>query len=215
MTPALWAASVRSMTDPNIQLFVLDEFRLSVADTDGAVSRIVRESRGNSETTVPLLTSVDDHRDVATVRGLHAGEPPEDDDRHSALDPFVSSWHPPKHYAPRIAERSQSPPTSYQLAVTESGINDPDPPLLLPRATGEGGAATGIGLLWVGQPVGTHAGLMVLLGNIGDLDATRSDQHHRAMGLSRRLGVRIYESDFGVSASLLEPGDGPQDRRDR
>jgi len=194
MTPALWAASVRSMTDPDIQMFVLDEFRLSVADTDGAVSRIVRESGVGRETAVPLLTSVDDRRDVATVRGLHAGDAAEDEDRHDSLDPFVASWHPPRHYAPRIAERSQSPATSYRLAVTESGINDADPALLLPRTTGQDGTSTDIGLLWVGQPIGTQAGLMVLLGNIGDVDATSSEERHWAVALSRRLGVRIYES---------------------
>src|SRR5256885_1764539 len=111
-------------TKNTIRVLVLEEFRLRAEDIDGAVARIVAESPRGIEPAIPLLTSVDDRRDVATLRALHAGESTESDAaQHAALDPLVSSWEVPKHYGPRITERSESPPSSFRLAVTESGIN--------------------------------------------------------------------------------------------
>jgi hypothetical protein len=87
------------------------------------VARIVARFPGGIEPPVPLLTSIDEHRDVALVRALHAGEKLETDPAHrAALDHLVASWQPVKHYGPRIAERSKTPPSHYRLAVTESGI---------------------------------------------------------------------------------------------
>src|SRR5438132_932241 len=74
-----------------IQVLVLQEFRLLAADADGAVSRIVAASPGGVEPHVPLMTSIDDRRDVATLRVLHAGEPAEPNAaQRAALDPLVS-----------------------------------------------------------------------------------------------------------------------------
>src|SRR2546421_9093541 len=82
-----------------IQLLVPEEFRLRTADLDGEAARIVAGSPRGIEPTIPLLTSIDDRRDVATLRALHAGEPSETDvAQHAALDPLVSSWAGPKHY---------------------------------------------------------------------------------------------------------------------
>src|SRR4029077_17324547 len=115
-----------STKDP-IRVLVLEEFRLRAEDIDGAAARIVAESRHGVEPLIPLLTSIEDRRDVATLRGLHAGESTESDAaQHAALDPLVSSWAVPKHYGPRITERSESPPSCFRLAVTESGINAGD-----------------------------------------------------------------------------------------
>src|SRR5881296_2740716 len=111
-------------TDNPIRVLVLEEFRLRAADVDGVAARIVAGSAHGIEPAIPLLTSIDDPRDVATLRALHAGEGTESDAaQHAALDPLVSSWGAPKHYGPRITERSQSPSSSFRLAVTESGIN--------------------------------------------------------------------------------------------
>jgi hypothetical protein len=144
------------------------------------------------------LTSIDDRRDVATLRALHAGEPTEPDAaQHAALDHLVSSWGVPKHYGPRITECSQSPPSSFRLAVTESGINDGG---TSPVTLGEGSVAGGttnraVGLVWIGAPVGTHAGLLVLLGSYGDDPrAVGADSPGWPLPLSRDLGVRIYEN---------------------
>jgi len=57
-----------------INAFVLQEFRLHTATSAAEVARIVATFSGGIEPAVPLLTSIDDHRDVATVRGLHPGE---------------------------------------------------------------------------------------------------------------------------------------------
>jgi hypothetical protein len=185
-------------TDDPIRVLVLEEFRLRTADVDGAAARIVAESPHGVEPVIPLLTSVEDRRDVATLRALHAGESTESDAaQHAALDPLVSSWAVPKHYGPRITEHSQSPPSSFRLAVTESGINAggaPQPPL--PEGSVEDETTSrAIGLLWIGAPVGTHAGLLVLLGSYGDDPrAVRDDPLGWPLPLSRDLGVRIYEN---------------------
>lgn len=185
------------LIDDPIQVLVLQEFRLRAADTDGAVARIVGSSSPGREPAVPLLTSIDDRRQVATLRALHDTEPTEPDAaQRAALDPFVSNWQPPKHYAPRITERSESPPSYYRLAVTESGINnaEPDPPAAIPRGSAQDGTSTSLGLLWIGSPVGTYAGLLTLVGSYDDRDTVKPDPRDWQLALSRNLGVRIYDS---------------------
>lgn len=184
-------------TDDPINSLVLQEFRLHDADTAGDAARIVAAFSDGIEPAVPLLTSIDDQRDVAIVRGLHAGERPEaDPEERAALDPLVASWQPVKQYGPRFTERSESPPTYYRLAVTESGINNaPSEPLpAVPPAVGRNGTETRLGLLWIGLPVGTYAGLLTLLGSDGDPDVARPEPRDWPLPLSRSLGVRIYES---------------------
>lgn len=184
-------------TDDPINALTLQEFRLHAADSAGEAARIVAAFSSGIEPAVPLLTSIDDHRDVAIVRGLHAGEEPEADPRQrAALEPFVASWQPVKQYGPRITERSQSPTTHYRLAVTESGINnaEPAPPEPVPRGTADRTMSKPVGLLWIGRPIGTYAGLLTLLGSDDDQDAQRSEPREWPLPLSRPLGVRIYES---------------------
>jgi hypothetical protein len=186
-----------SPSDP-IRVLVLEEFRLRDADDDGAAARIVAASPHGIEPAIPLLTSIEDRRNVATLRALHEGEPTESDAvQHAALDPLVSSWGVPKHYGPRVTGRSQSPPLSFRLAVTESGINSGEAPV--PVTPAEGSAADGttskaVGLVWIGAPVGTHAGLLVLLGSYDDPRAFGRDPTGWPLPLSRDLGVRIYEN---------------------
>jgi hypothetical protein len=184
-------------TENPIRVLVLEEFRLRAEDVDGAAARIVADTPHGVEPAIPLLTSLEDRRDVATLRALHAGESTEfDAKQHAALDPLVSSWAAPKHFGPRITERSQSPPLSFRLAVTESGINaGGDPPLPIPeKSTEEETASRAIGLLWIGTPVGTHAGLLVLLGSYDDPRAVWDDPSGWPLPLSNDLGVRIYEN---------------------
>ena len=207
-----------SITNP-IRVLVLEEFRLRAADVDGAVARIVAASPHGTEPAIPLLTSIEDRRDVATLRAVHAGESTDSDAaQHAALDPLVSSWGLPKHYDPRITEHSQSPASSFRLAVTESGINaggarspaslsrspgaptpsgapTPGAPTPSGAPTPEGGTTNRpVGLIWIGAPVGTHAGLMVLLGGYDDPGAVGRDPSGWPLPLSRELGVRIYEN---------------------
>jgi hypothetical protein len=180
-----------------ITSLVLQEFRLHAADTSGAAARIVAGFPGGLEASVPLLTSIDDQRDVATVRGLHAGEGTEADPaQRDLLDPLVASWRPLKHYTPRITERSESPSSYYRLAVTESGINNAESDALAPggAATAEAGSASPLGLLWIGLPLATYAGLMILLGHREDRDTDTADAKDWPLPLSTPLGVRIYES---------------------
>ena len=186
-----------AMTD-GIQLLVLEEFRLRTADLDGEAARIVAASPAGIEPAIPLLTSIDDRRDVATLRALHAGEPSETDvAQHAALDPLVSSWAAPKHYLPRLAEHSLSPPSSYRLAVTESGINTPGVPAIkvTQQSHQTGAASQPVGLVWIGAPVGTHAGLLLLLGSYDGQRSIERDPSGWPLPLSRALGVRIYECE--------------------
>ena len=178
-----------------IETFALQEFRLRAVDSDGAAARIVAGFSNGIEPSVPLLTSIDDERDVATVRALHGGEATDGSGQRAALDPLVSSWQPLKRYGPRITERAASPPSHYRLAVTESGINDGDPGRagILPTTLAHGGAPVPLGLLWIGVPVGTHAGLMILLGSFEDPHAARRAPDDWPLPMSGQLGVRIYE----------------------
>ncbi len=185
------------MTDDRAQTLVLQEFRLSAVDADGAVARIVGGMPAWLWPTVPLLTSIDDRHDVATIRVLREGEPDGwDVSQRAGLDPFVSSWQATKRYSSRIAERSQSPPTHYRLAVTESGINDEprDPPSERPPDGAPEVASSSLDLLWIGRPQTSHAGLLILLGDHDHPETPRSDPHDWPLPMSRRLGIRIYDS---------------------
>lgn len=181
-----------------IRVFVLEEFRLRAEDIDGAVARIVADTPRGFEQAIPLLTSIQDRRDVATLRALHAGESTEfDAKQHAALNPLVASWKAPKQYGPRITERSQSPPSSFRLAVTESGINaEGTARVALDKDSVEGDATSrAIGLLWIGTPIGTYAGLLVLLGGYDDDPrVVGADPFGWPLRLSNDLGVRIYDN---------------------
>ena len=189
--------------DARINALVVQEFRLHSADTAGDAAGIVAAFSRGIGPAVPLLTSIDDNRDVATVRALHPGELLEGDPAERvALGPLVARWQPPKHYGPRITERSENPPSYYRLAVTESGINDAstesdassEEPTAPRRDAVDLGEATPLGLLWIGLPVGTHAGLMVLVGDHNDPAGAMFAPRDWPLPFSRALGVRIYES---------------------
>ena len=182
------------MKAQEIEFFQLQEFRLSEADSDGTVARIVSSSHRGVEPPVPLLTSIEDRRNVAVIRAVRADESrlPNAAQR-IALEPFVSSWNAPTEYSSRISERSGTVPSSYRLAVTESGINDAEAgAAMVPEEPGV--TSTPAGLLWIGQPVGTHAGLLVLLGNDEKpAPAAKPAARNWPLPLSKFLGVRIYE----------------------
>src|SRR6267378_1208872 len=88
-------------------------------------------------------------------------------DTSGAVARIVASWRPLKHYAPRITESSKSSSLHYRLAVTESGINNAKagPHQASGTAIRENGTALSLRLLWIGLPLATYAGLMVLLGH--------------------------------------------------
>ena len=181
--------------DEHIQTLVLQEFELRSADADGSVARLVASSSGDGARTVPLLTSIGNERRVATVRAFSNGESvdPVPAER-AALAPFVSTWHVPRHYRPRIMERSQSPPSYYRLAVTESGINQRTVAASAERPSSRAGGAdtTALDLLWIGAPVDSYAGLLVLIGSSGR-EASSADPRDWPLPMSDALGVRIYQ----------------------
>src|SRR5437870_4102421 len=82
-----------------ITVLLLQEFRLRTADDADAAARIIAASPGGREPAIPLLTSIEDGRDVATLRALHAGETTEiDEGERAGLDHLVTSWAAPKEY---------------------------------------------------------------------------------------------------------------------
>jgi hypothetical protein len=183
--------------DARINALVVQEFRLHSADTAADAAGIVAEFSRGVGPAVPLLTSIDDSRDVATVRALRPGDLLEGDPAERvALEPLVASWQPPRQYGPRITERSESPPSYYRLAVTESGINNASSDALASRRRDavDAGEAAHLGLLWIGLPLGTYAGLMVLVGDHDDPAGAVSAPREWPLPFSRALGVRIYES---------------------
>jgi hypothetical protein len=183
--------------DDRIDTFVLREFRLRAADGAVEAARIVAAFSDGIEPVVPLLTSIDDGRDVAIVRALHAGETADADPlERAALEPLVASWQAARRYGPRITERSENPPTYYRLAVTESGINNADARHVAAAApdSKETRSSSQLDLLWIGVPIGTPAGLLTVIGSDGDELATRPDPQAWPLPYSRALGVRIYES---------------------
>ena len=169
--------------------FVMQEFRLADGASHEDAARILRSS---DERGVPLLTSIADDRDVAFVRCVPARDAISGDpiDR-AALRGLVACWQDHRTYRPSIAESSLRRPTAYSLAVTESGLNDeghrPDGASAAPEGPAD---AEQIALLWIGAPVGSHAGLFVLVGR----DGRTADAGHEGwpLPLSEQLGVRIY-----------------------
>lgn len=197
MTGSRTKVTVHNMpTDDPITVLVLQEFRLRAANDSAAAARIVAASPRGIEPAIPLLTSIEDGRDVATLRALHAGETTEiDEGERAGLDHLVTSWAAPKEYGPRVTERSQSPPSSFRLAVTESGINaGVAPPTHRDHPAENAATSLAIGLVWIGAPLGTDAGLLVLLGGYEEPRAGGGDPSGWPLPLSRDLGVRIYES---------------------
>lgn len=172
---------------------VLEEFRLSDGASRGEVDGILAAAYPDG---VPLLTSIADDRDVASVRSIPSSEPEASDpiDR-ATLGALVARWQSPRSYRTRIAESSLLPPAEYRLAVTESGINEghrslsgvaqrsavPEPAVPIPMA-----------LLWIGAPVGTHAGLLVLVGGDDQSGIEQDPPWPGEFGTS--LGVRIYRA---------------------
>ena len=197
MTVAGTNVSVHNMSaaDP-ITVLVLQEFRLRAAEDAVLAARIVAASPTGIEPAIPLLTSIEDRRDVATLRALHAGETTDlDTVERAGLDQLVSSWAAPKHYGPRLTERSQSPPSSFRLAVTESGINTGGAPMPLSDEPAQRDATIrAIGLVWIGAPLGTDAGLLVLLGSYDQPRTPGDGPYGWPLPLSSDLGVRIYEN---------------------
>jgi hypothetical protein len=167
---------------------VLEEFRLSDGASHADADRALAAADPSG---VPLLTSIADERDVASVRRVGPRSSPDGDTiDHASFGDLVSRWGAVHTYRPRIAEDSLARPTSYRLAVTESGINDTDPTFVVRGPSGQAppsADAAPAGLLWIGAPRDSHAGLLVVIGD-GETAADTS----WPLSLGQALGVRIY-----------------------
>lgn len=169
---------------------VLEEFRLAVGTTHADADRTLAAADPGG---VPLLTSIGDDRDVASVRHI-TGDARADGDAidRAGFGALVSSWGPLRTYTPRIAASSPVSPGYYRLAVTESGDDRNDSLArapIDPTAPKDRSDATAIGLLWIGAPRDSKDGLLVVLGD--DQSDTAPDVRW-PLSLSTKLGVRIY-----------------------
>lgn len=169
---------------------VLEEFRLAAGTSHADADRTLAAADPDG---VPLLTSIADDRDVASVRCI-SGEVGSDGDAidRSGFGALVSSWRELRTYTTRIAASTAARPSYYRLAVTESGLNQSG---FAPersgadRASGDRSEATGVGLLWIGAPRDSQDGLLVVL---GDDESDTAPGVGWPLSLSRQLGVRIY-----------------------
>lgn len=184
-----------------VSLFVLEEFRLRSGLEEAETAELVAASSGGSDCDVPLLTSLADPRDCAI---LHAegriGGAQAESQRRIALVPLVATWHPRRRFHPRIAERSSERVGYYRMAVTELGsqgdgqrgttgerrANSVDPPV-----------ASRAALLWIGEPVDSRTGLLVLVGYRGQPEVVSTRGCAPWPLPLGNLGVRIYESAPG------------------
>ncbi len=182
--------------------FVLHELRLpagDVATRRSAAARLAEMPYAQDEQVLPMLVSIDDHRDVACVRRVGAlpggGDEAGARIRH-ALTPEAESSGPPRYYTERAALASAGGARSYyRMAVTESGINEDAAAGTLADAPAppQQDDATGAGLLWIGTPVASAAGLLVITGHHDATAYGDGDPGVWPLPTSRQLGVRIYE----------------------
>lgn len=187
--------------------FVLHELRLTSGDDSTrllAAARLARMPRSEDEQVLPLLVSIDDRRAVACVRRVPTL--PESDDAgvriRMALAPEPESSAPPRYYKERGGLTGRRGVRSYyRMAVTESGTNEQakvlvDMPVLspsMPSLSRSGGTADA-GLLWIGTPIASETGLLVITGHQDASAYSDGDAPDWPLPMSRDLGVRIYES---------------------
>lgn len=189
--------------------FVLHELRLATGDLATrlrAAARLAGMPTARGERVLPLLVSIDDQRDVACLRRVH--ELPAGDDAgariRDAVAPQSEDRAPPRYYNERAALFSEEgAQTYYRMAVTESGTNDtavaasappPERPSGVPAAAPPHDVTTEGALLWIGTPVASETGLVVITGHHDAGAYATMDPQEWPLATSRELGVRIYES---------------------
>ena len=182
--------------------FALYEFRLrSLADR--ATAQQLLTDAGLDERSVPLLSRVDDPCSLAVI---HAYDAPGRSDTESELLAAIggiSNGLRSHHFRARLAIETPDAASHFRLAVTESGRND------LPASGTEHWVAAGhrdrsdadSQLLWIGAPMDSSHGLLVLVGHELEeaFDAGRESASW-PLPLSTDLGVRIYTGSRHLAA---------------
>ena len=185
-----------------ITQFELHEMRLRASSDRALAATAVADQAGPEG--LPLLSSIEDDRDVAVLRAVGPGDKP-DEELRAALSPYVASRRPIRHYRSRLALQSPKPASYFRLAVTDSGINNSAQSGNPPTAVTQGSAArTTAQQLWIGAPVDSFGGLLVLVGHAEEGSfAARSTSW--PLPLSADLGVRIYAGGREGSQTHAEP----------
>jgi hypothetical protein len=174
-----------------IKQFELHEMRLRASSDRALAATAVADQAGPDG--LPMLSSIEDDRDVAVLRAVGPGGKP-DEELRAALSPYVASRRPVRQYRSRLALQSPQPASYFRLAVTDSGINNSaqsgDPPTAVTQGSAAGTTAQ---QLWIGAPVDSFGGLLVLVGHAeeGSFAADRRSTSW-PLPLSADLGVRIY-----------------------
>jgi hypothetical protein len=187
--------------------FVLDELRLSAGDAAmqvQAAARVAAMPWAPDEQMLPMLVSIDDRRDVACLRRVRQLPAAGEDSGlriQEALTPDVKRSGPSRCYRERTAVSGSGVHSYYRMAVTESGTNhgpQPRPKMSTPEpspalAPSQSGDDSGDGLLWIGTPVASETGLLVITGHHDSGGFGEGNPGQWPLPLSRELGVRIYE----------------------
>jgi hypothetical protein len=184
-----------------ITQFELHEMRLRASSDRALAATTVADQAGPDG--LPLLSSIEDDRDVAVLRAVHPGDQP-DEELRTALSPYVASRRPVRHYRSRLALQSPKPASYFRLAVTDSGINNSAQSGDSPTAVKQGsGAGTRAQQLWIGAPVDSFGGLLVLVGHAEE-GSFAADQRSTSwpLPLSADLGVRIYAGGRACSQPM-------------
>jgi hypothetical protein len=191
-----------------IKQFELHEMRLRASSDRTLAATAVADQAGPNG--LPLLSSIEDDRDVAVLRAVGPGDKP-DEELRAALSPYVASRRPVRHYRSRVALQSPKHASYFRLAVTDSGINNSaqsaDPPTPVRKGPSAGTTAQ---QLWIGAPIDSFGGLLVLVGHAeeGSFAADRTSTSW-PLPLSADLGVRIYAGGRSAAKSMpsrREPG---------
>lgn len=189
-------ADTHAMFEETITALVLHEFRLRSAADRRTAADTVAYWTDSDDAQIPLLFAIDDPRGLALVVARRSGDDPETG--RGLLSELVAlgSEAPPRHFTPRLVIGIPNSSSYFRLAITESGINDPEP-TADPAARTDGRPDPFGGqlrLLWVGLPLDTPAGLLLLAGQQldGSVSGTGQGTTPWPLPLSTEPEVRIY-----------------------
>ena len=196
MCAPLTRATLTSMIEETGAVFALHEFMLP-AGTDLPSADAALALAGDAEGgRVPLLSAIDDPRRVAWVRACRSRADANASRSVGDVAGPVAAG-PALLFAQRLALGTPDAASYFRLAVAPAGRNTRDGPLRAPETSGErdrGAPDRTTGLLWIGTPLDSPHGLLVLVG-LADPGAFAADRSTSwPLPLSTDLGVRIYAS---------------------
>jgi len=174
--------------------FALYEFRLRNL-ADRAMAQQMLTDAGLDDRSVPVLTRVDDPDSRAVICAYAAPDRSDSERELLAVIDGISSGARCHYFRSRLAIAAPDAASHFRLAVTESGRNNASASGTEPwvAADHRDRSDADSRLLWIGMPMDSSRGLLVLVGHELDdaFDAGRETASW-PLPLSADLGVRIY-----------------------